>query len=149
MSKQQSPTVKPLEMNKQFVQAFKWLRSNAGIESYKELAERLGTSPTTVSGIINYRKEVSELNALRMNKLLSKHGWTLKDFDKDYLNNQETQPLQISKEEYYSMMVTKMAVLQACMEVVMQKLGIAIDNSGELPMRHIIKKTKKTGIKSV
>lgn len=141
MRKPLKEVVKPLGMNVQFIRAFEWLRSNEGVKNADRLAELLHTSPTTVSGIMNFKIEVNEKYAYRMNVLLEKHALSLKDFDKDYLNKQAGFAGKIKREEFESLLLTKVTEIEAYLEVILDVLNIITD--GELLSHKKFTKIKK------
>lgn len=133
MKQHNKPSPKALEMNTQFVRAFLWLQANTSISNQYELAELLETSPSTVSELINHKKALTREYAGRMNEVLEKHGFTLKDFAKDYINKQAGLASKKSKQEAYeSLLLTRIIRLEGGMEATLEKLSILEKNMGEL-----------------
>lgn len=144
MKQQLKPAAKPMEMNRLFVEAFKWLRYNAGVKNADELATLLQTSPTTISAITNYKMRMSEVYAYRMNALLKKYGWALEDFDKPYINKQAALADKLTPEQRDALLFTTALKLEAGMEAVLDKLSSIETKLGELQKSSKTKRTKKS-----
>lgn len=141
MKKKGKAVVKPLEMNRQFVQAFNWLRANEEIKTAQDLADRLDCSPAAISNIINYKKPLSEAYELRMNKLLAQYDppLSLKDFDTDYLSRQLTLAGKApTPTELVSLLATKITYLEASVLAVLEKLSKV-----EMQMTELLQHSKK------
>lgn len=110
-----------LKINKQFINAFEWLRVNKYIKNGTQLGKQFKLSPGTISEYLNCKRPLSykfrhDLEA----RLLKPHKLTLEDFEYNFLVKQAKS---ITKDTFESLIETQILVLEAGVRTILDKLS--------------------------
>lgn len=123
----------PYAINKQLVNAYKWLRSNLYIKTAAELVPMWGISKSTISEYLGKRRKLGLLNATKFEVMvLRPHNLCLKDFDTTILNQQAKLARKSSPVDIAAITATKLLILESGQELILDKLTELLKEMGEL-----------------